>query len=81
MIPIRKLISSSKNHYIYLLYQNKYIDKENFTINLLPKITYTMITNRHQQELPLVNIKRHIITLGWLMFYITIDYCYNLNKK
>ena len=80
MIPIRKLISSSKNHYIYFIYQNKYINKENLTLNLLPKIAYTVITNKHQQELPLFNTKRHIITFGWLMFDITIDYCYNLNK-
>lgn len=81
MKTTRKLISSSENHFIYFIYQNKYIGKEDLTINLLPKITYIRITNRHQRKLPLFNTKRHIITFGWLMFDITIDYCYNLNKN
>lgn len=80
MIPVRKLISSSKNHYVYFIYQNMYIDKKNLTLNIVPKITYSVITNINKRELPLFNTKRHIITFGWLLFNITIDYCYNLNK-
>ena len=80
MLPIRKLIASSKNYYVYIIYQNKYINKENLTLDILPIIIYTVITNKNKEELPLFNTKRHIITFGWLMFNITIDYCYNLNK-
>lgn len=80
MIPVRKLISSSKTHYITFIYQNKYICKENLTINILPKITYTILTNKRTRALPFLNTKRHIITFGWLIFDITIDYFYHLNK-
>lgn len=80
MKSIRKLISSSENHFMYFIYQNTYINKENLIIAILPIIYYTIATNRDNQESHKFNTKRHIITFSWLMFNITIDYCYKINK-
>lgn len=76
MMTRRKLINLNKNHCIHFIYQNKYINKENLIINILPKITYGIITNDYH----FLYSKRYIITFGWLIFDISVDFCYNLNK-
>lgn len=80
MLPIRKLLSSNNNHYVYFIYRNKYNSKHNFTITLLPTINYTNIKGVNCDSIITFNTNRHIIEFTWLVFEITIDFCYKLKK-